>query len=76
MLDTSKAYECVNHVSLYNKHKMRNKCPTILTLLMCTYKKQSVIGIAMVKFSFCNGVKQGGVLSDIPFYYLFKRHYG
>ena len=43
MLDASKAFDRVNHLSLFAKHKLRNMCPTILKLLMCTYQRQSVM---------------------------------
>ena len=37
MLDASKAFDRINHLSLFNKLKLRNMCPTILKCLMCTY---------------------------------------
>ena len=43
MLDASKAFDRVNHLSLFNKLKLRNMCPTILKFLMCTYQRQSVM---------------------------------
>ena len=33
----------VNHLSLFNKLKLRNMCQTILKFLMCTYQRQSVM---------------------------------
>ena len=71
MLDASKAFDRVNHLSLFNKLKLRNMCPTILKFLMCTYQRQSVMvnwnGECSSTFSVGNGVKQGGVLSPVLF---------
>ena len=71
MLDASKAFDRVNHFSLFNKLKLRNMCPTILKFLMCTYQRQSVMvnwnGECSSTFSVGNGVKQGGVLSPVLF---------
>ena len=61
MLDASKAFDRVNHFSLFNKLKLRNMCPTILKFLMCTYQRQCVIviwnGECSSTFSVDNGVK-------------------
>ena len=69
MLDASKAFDRVNHLSLFNKLNLRNMCPTILKFLMCTYQRQSVMvnwnGECSSTFSVGNGVKQGGVLSPV-----------
>ena len=71
MLDASKAFDRVNHLSLFNKLKLRNMCPTILKFLMCTYQRQSVMvnwnGECSSTFSVGNGVKQGGILSPVLF---------
>ena len=71
MLDASKAFDRVNHLSLLNKPKLRNMCPTILKFLMCTYQRQSVMvnwnGECSSTFYVGNGVKQGGVLSPVLF---------
>ena len=71
MLDASKAFDRVNHLSLFNKLKLRNICPTILQLLMCTYQRQYVMvnwnGECSSTISVGNGVKQGGVLSPVLF---------
>ena len=71
MLDAPKAFHCLNHISLFNKLKLRNMCLTILTFLMCTYQRQSIIvnwnGECSSTFSVDNGVKQGGVLSPVLF---------
>ena len=71
MLDASKAFDRVNHFSLFNKFKLRNLCPTILILLMCTYQRQSVMvnwnGEFSSTFSVRNGAKQGGILSPVLF---------
>ena len=71
MLDASKTFDRVNHLSLFTKLKLRNMCPTILKFLMCTYQRQSVMvnwnGERSSIFSVGNGVKQGGVLSPVLF---------
>ena len=71
MLDASKAFDRVNHLSLINKLKLRNMCPTILKFLMCTYQRQSVMvncnGEWSSPFSVGNSVKQGGLLSAVLF---------
>ena len=71
MLDASKAFDNVNHISLFNKLKLRNMCPTILKFLMCIYQRQSVMviwnGECSSTFYVGNGVKQGGVLSPVRF---------
>ena len=71
MLDASKAFDRVNHLSMFNKFKLRNMCPTILKFLMCTYQMQSVMvnwnGKCSSTFSVGNGVKQRGVLSPVLF---------
>ena len=70
-LDASKAFDRVNHLSLFNKLKLRSMCQTILKLLMCTYQSQSVMvnrnGKCSPTFSVVTGVKQGGVLSPVLF---------
>ena len=65
MLDASKAFDRVNHLSLFNKLKLRNMCPTILKFLMRTYQRQSV----MVNWNgeSSSTLKQGGVLSPVLF---------
>ena len=71
MLDASKAFDRVNHLSLFNKLKLRNMCPPILKFLMCPYQRQSVMvnwnGECSPTFSVGNGVKRGGVLSPVLF---------
>ena len=71
MLDTSKAFDRVNHLSLFNKLRLRNMSPTILNFFRCTYQRQSVMvnwnGECSSTFSVGNGVKQGGVLSPVLF---------
>ena len=42
MLDASKAFDRVNHLSLFNKLKLRSMYPTILKVLMCTYQRGSM----------------------------------
>ena len=42
MLDASKAFDRVSHLSLFNKLKLRNMCPTILKCLMSHLFKGSV----------------------------------
>ena len=71
MLDASKAFDRVNHLSLFNKLKLRNMCPTIMIFLMCTYQRQSVMvnwnGECSSTVSVGNGVKQGCVSSPVLF---------
>ena len=68
MLDASKSFDRVTHLSLFNKLNLRNMCPTT-KFLMCTYQRQSVMvnWNGECSFSVGNGVKQRGVLSPVLF---------
>ena len=70
-MDASKAFDCVCHLTLYNKLLQRNLPPIIVRLLFSWYsdQKSSVLrnNSLSQKFSVSNGVRQGGVLSPILF---------
>ena len=59
------------YLSLFNKLKLRNMCPTILIFLMCTYQRQSGMvnwnGECSSILSVGHCFKQGGVLLSVLF---------
>ena len=71
MLDASKAFDCVNLLTLFNILPKRVMSPISLRLLMHTYCNQQMRikwnSSTSDTFSTSNGVKQGGVLSPILF---------
>ena len=74
MLDASKAFDLVNHLSLFNKLKLRNMCPTIWKFLMCTYQRQSVMvnWNSECSFSVGNSVKTRRRIITGSFYCLLR----
>ncbi len=71
MLDASKAFDRVDHYTLFKKLRVRNMCPMILRFLMQSYVNQTLRvnwnGSHSAMFQPSNGVKQGGVLSPVLF---------
>ena len=69
MLDASKAFDCVNLLTLFNILLKRDMSPIFLRFLMHTYCNQQMRvkwnGTTSDTFSTRNGVKQGCVLSPI-----------
>ena len=71
LLDTSKAFDCVNYVTLFNSLMSKGLCPLITRVLLYMHVAQ----IVQVRwnsqlsdpFSVTNGVKQGGILSPVLF---------
>ena len=71
LLDASKAFDCVNYVTLFKNLISRGLCPTLCRILL----RMHVIQRLRVRwntslsdpFSASNGVKQGGILSPILF---------
>ncbi len=71
ILDASKAFDHVQYCKLFNELVNRNISPLVLRLLLNMYTQQKLQvrwGNTMSqKFTVCNGVKQGMVLSPIIF---------
>ena len=66
-LDASKAFDCIIHWKLF-KIFVDRKCPAyVIKVLVYWYQEQRLCvkwdGMASDKFSVCNGIKQGGILS-------------
>ena len=65
-LDTSKAFDCVNHWNFFNV-MIERKCPVfIMRLQMFWYRNQRLCikrDSVLSEFSVTNGIKQGGILS-------------
>ena len=70
-LDASKAFDCVNLLTLFNMLLKRDMSPIFLRFLMHTYGNQQVRvkwnGSTFDIFSTSNGVKQSDVLYPILF---------
>ena len=70
-LDASKAFDRVNHKTLFSILEKRNLPPTLLCFLWSWYKEQSCTvkwnSCSSLPFGVSNGVCQGGVLSPILF---------
>ena len=68
-LDASKAFDRVNHWTLYNKLVDRNTPLYIVRLLVCWYNKQKFIvrwgNSFSNEFAVTNGVRQGGIMSPL-----------
>ena len=71
MLDATKAFDRVNYCKLFNELLKRNMSPLVIRLLLKMYTSQSLKvkwrSVISNKFTVCNGVKQGGVLSPLLF---------
>lgn len=71
LLDASKAFDCVNYVTLFSRLIHNGLCPLVCRVLLYMH----VFQIVQVRwnsqlsdpFSVSNGVKQGGVLSPVLF---------
>ncbi len=70
-LDASKAFDRVNHTTLFKMLIDRNLPPTVLRFLFSWYRDQELVVRWNVdisaSFNVSNGVRQGGVLSPILF---------
>ena len=70
-LDASKAFDRINHITLFNRLIDRGICPLIIRIIAMMYN----VGTAAIKWNDCisdtfrmkNGVKQGSVLSPFLF---------
>ena len=71
LIDASKAFDRVSHITLLKILREHNVCPTVLRLLynMYTHSEMQVRwkDNLSILFALYNGVKQGGVLSPILF---------
>jgi len=71
MLDSSKAFDRVNHFHLFDKLLKRNVPKLIVRLLLKWYRSQSLLvrweNMISGSFKVSNGVRQGGVLSPVLF---------
>ena len=67
MLDSSKAFDKVNHYYLFDKMLKRGVSKLLVRLLLTWYRTQSFMvrweGVLSDPFTVTNGVRQGGVLS-------------
>ena len=70
-LDASKAFDKINHWSLFSKLIKRKLPKVIIRLLLVWYRTQSCIirwgNVHSKPFSVSNGVRQGGILSPLLF---------
>ena len=70
-LDANKAFDRVDHSSLFKKLLQRNLSPVVVRILLTWYMDQRAgvlwSGSFSYKFSISNGIRQGGVLSPILF---------
>ena len=71
LLDASKAFDCVEYVTLFNRLLTIGLCPLVVRVLLYMHVSQSVrvrwrYNMSDM-FSVSNGVKQGGVLSPVLF---------
>ncbi len=70
-LDASKAFDRVNHTTLFKMLIDRNLPPTVLRFLFSWYRDQELVvrwnADISASFNVSNGVRQGGVLSPILF---------
>ena len=65
--DASKAFDCINYWKLF-KIRVDKKCPAyVIKVLVDWYLEQRLCvkwdGMTSDKFSVCNGINQGGILS-------------
>ena len=72
-IDASKAFDRVNILLLFRKLRKRNFCPLFLRYLINSYCNQMMMvrwnGSLSSKFDVINGVKQGGALSPLLFFF-------
>ena len=70
-IDATKAFDRVNLFVLFNLLRKRNFCPLYLRFLMYSYFNQRMRvrwnSLNSREFLLSNGVKQGGVLSQLLF---------
>ncbi len=70
-MDASKAFDRVNHATLFKLLIERNLPPTVLRFLFSWYRYQKLAvrwnADLSASFNVTNGVRQGGVLSPILF---------
>ena len=71
MLDASKAFDKINHVTLFKILLEKGLCPVVSKLLLNQYANQRIVTkwgqSTSYTFKATNGIKQGGVLSPILF---------
>ena len=71
LLDASKAFDCVNYVTLFEILLSKGLCPmaarVVLQMHICQSVKVRWNSALSCSFSVTNGVKQGGILSPIFF---------
>ena len=71
LLDASKAFDCVNYVTLFRQLIHKGICPLICRVLLYMHISQTVQvrwnSSLSDPFSVSNGVKQGGILSPVLF---------
>lgn len=71
LLDASKAFDCVNYITLFNQLIDKGLCPTVIRIVLALHMFQSVCvrwnSEVSESFSVTNGVKQGGILSPVLF---------
>ena len=66
-IDASKAFDRVNHWTMFKKLLLRGVPPILVRLMLFWYRSQQICvrwGSAIsTSFKFLNGVRQGGILS-------------
>ena len=75
LLDASKAFDRVNYSKLFRKLLLRNISPVDLRVLLSFINQSLQVrwgNICSDSFSVQNGVKQGGVLSPILFFSIYR----
>ena len=70
-LDASKAFDRVNHWTMFKKHLLRGVPPILVRLMLFWYRSQQICvpwgSATSTSFKVLNGVRQGGILSPILF---------
>lgn len=71
MLDASKAFDCVNYLTLFRTLLKKGLCPLVARVVLQMHISQLLSvrwkSVQSRSFSVSNGVKQGGILSPIFF---------